>query len=63
MKIRKHYVMVVNTLLGTVTYSRKSNYNDTCYDSIVDLWDCNFTELKSNLKNLAKKGFIIIKGN
>lgn len=63
MKIRKHYVMVVNSLLATATYKRKSNYNDTCYDSIVEVWDCSLSELKSNLKNLAKKGFTILKGN
>ena len=55
--------MIVNSLLATATYKRKSNYNDICYDSIVEVWDCNLSELKSNLKNLAKKGFTILKGN
>jgi hypothetical protein len=63
MKIRKHYVMIVNPLLNTVIYKRKSNYNDTCHDSIVDVWDCNFSELKDNLKIMNNKGFHILKGN
>jgi len=63
MKIRKHYVMIVNSLLNTVIYKRKSSYNDTCRDSIVDVWDCNFSELKDNLKIMNNKGFHILKGN
>ena len=63
MKIQKYYVMVVNPLLKTVIYKRKSNYNDTCIDSIVDVWDCNFSQLKDNLKIMNNKGFHIIKGN
>ena len=55
--------MIVNPLLATVIYRRKSTHNDICSDSIVDVWDCNFTELKSNLKILEKKGFTILKGN
>lgn len=61
MKIRKKYVMVVNTLLETVIYKRKTNYNDTCSDSIVDVYDCDFNQLKSNLKIMNKKGFQILK--
>lgn len=55
--------MVVNPLLKTVIYKRKSNYNDTCINSIVDVWDCNFSQLKDNLKIMNNKGFHIIKGN
>ena len=55
--------MIVNPLLNTVIYKRKSNYNDTCHDSIVDVWDCNFSELKDNLKIMNNKGFHILKGN
>ena len=63
MKIRKHYVMVVNSLLKTVIYKRRSSYNDTCRDSIVDVWDCNFSQLKGNLKIMNNKGFHILKGD
>jgi hypothetical protein len=62
MKVRKRYVMIVNPLLKTVIYKRKSNYNDTCYNSIVDVWDCNFNQLKDNLKIMDKKGFQLLKG-
>jgi hypothetical protein len=55
--------MVVNPLLKTVVYKRRTNYNDTCRDSIVDVWDCNFNDLKSNLKIMNNKGFQILKGN
>jgi hypothetical protein len=63
MKIRKNYVMVVNLLLKTVIYKRKSTYNDSCHDSIIDVWDCNFNELKDNLKIMNDKGFQLLKGN
>ena len=55
--------MIVNPLLKTVIYKRKSSYNDTCRDSIVDVWDCNFNQLKDNLNNMNNKGFHILKGN
>jgi hypothetical protein len=63
MKTRKNYVMIVNPLLKTVIYKRRTNYNDTCRDSIVDVWDCNFNNLKSNLKIMSNKGFQILKEN
>lgn len=63
MKLRSKYVMVVNPLLKTVIYKRDSNYNDTCKDSIVDVWDCNFNQLKHNLNVMYRKGFQILKGN
>jgi hypothetical protein len=55
--------MIINCILRTVTYKRKTNYNDTCYDSIVDVWDCDFNQLKNNLEILNSKGFHILKGN
>lgn len=61
MKIRNHYVMIVNPLLSTVSYKRHTNHYDTCYDSIVDVWDCRFNDLKENLRILKNKGFTILK--
>jgi hypothetical protein len=63
MKIRKQYVLVVNQLLATIIYKRNPSYNDTCSDSIVDVWYCNFKDLKHNLKIMEKKGFHIMKVN
>ena len=54
--------MIVNPLLKTVIYKRKTKYNDTCRDSIVDVWDCNFNDLISNLKIMNNKGFQICSG-
>jgi hypothetical protein len=62
MKVRKSYVMVVNPMLMTVTYRRKASLLDTCRASIVDVWDCNFSELRDNLKILNNRGFHILRG-
>jgi len=61
MKIRKNYVLVVNPLLDTATYKRKSSVWDTHTDSIVDVWDCNLSDLKFNLKSLMNRGYTIFK--
>ena len=63
MKVRKNYVMVVNPLLKTVIYKKKASYNDICFNSILDVWDCNFSQLKNNLKIMHNKGFHVLKGN
>ena len=49
-------------MLGVVRYKRTASDTDLDYDSILDIWDCNFNDLKSNLKLLEMRGFIILKG-
>lgn len=59
MKIRRNYVLTINSLLGIAVFSRNATFNELSEDSIVEIYYCNFSELKYNLKLLSN--YLIIK--
>ena len=61
MKIRKQYTLYINgftmvAMYGNARFGRR-------IDSVTlgQIWDCNLSELKHNLKMLSKQGFYLTK--
>ena len=68
MKIRKNYVLVINSYLKKAFYggrnfnARLERYEEEGNEFIfVKIFDCNFVELMSNLKTLNRNGYSILK--
>lgn len=57
MKIRKKYVLCINDMLKVAYYKKTASSNDISMDSILDIWDCSFNELKQNIKVLESRGY------
>lgn len=60
MKIRKNYTLYINRMLGTATFGNSKFSNRISSITAGEIFDCNFSELKHNIKILAKQGFDII---
>ena len=57
MKIRKNYTLYINEMLGTATFGNRK-FSDRINDATIGkIFDCDFSELKYNLKILTQRGY------
>lgn len=61
MKVRKNYVLYVNSMLGTATYGNEDFGDWINAATIGSTYDCTFNQLKWNLHYLRSQGFRILK--
>jgi len=57
MKIRKIYTLYINDMLRTATFGNSKFSSRINKATIGKIFDCNFPELKHNLKILIQQGY------
>ena len=61
MKIRKHYVLYVNSLTGMAFIGNTLFGLRINRATIGEIFDCDFNDIVHNVKYLSKKGYTISK--
>lgn len=59
MKVSNNYVLYVNNMLGVAYYGTRIFGNRISSATFGNVFDCDFAQLKSNIRILTKKGFSV----